>query len=182
MNIKEFTVFNNFTSHLDGDVAEVGVYRGDSAAELLEYFPEREIYLFDTFDGIPNTVIREYDGNYEPGDHGETSLEKVKERFKDNQNIHIYPGFFPDTAKPVKDNSFVFVNIDVDIYRSTKDCWEFFYPRLCYGGVFFIQDDYPCKGTPGVKRATGEFLVDKPENLRYWPVKGVHGPVYIIKE
>jgi hypothetical protein len=181
MNIEEFKVLNKRVAGLKGDVAEVGVFQGGSAAEMVECFPGRDIHLFDTFKGIPDTVT-EYDGTYKPGDHSETSLKKVKERFKDNENVYIYPGFFPDTAGPVSNLSFCFVNIDVDIYRSMTDCWEFFYPRLCKGGIFYIEDDYDSPATPGVTKATNEFLADKPEKLITFHGEGAGGPVYIIKE
>jgi O-methyltransferase len=179
MNTKEFIAFDAFTKPLIGHVAEVGVCKGDSAEELLEHFKGREIHLFDTFTGVPNTCIPDVDGGYKGGEHFKATVEQVVERFSLHKNIHIYPGIFPATADAVKDLKFCFVNMDADIYQSTKDCWEFFYPRLCYGGVFYIQDDYP--GLPGVKKATDEFLADKPEILRSWPYKDVDGPVYIIK-
>jgi O-methyltransferase len=148
-----------------GDVAEVGVYQGGSAEELVKCFPGRLIHLFDTFTGIPDTVT-EFDGTYKPGDHNETSYELVKKRFEKYDNVRIHPGVFPQTAESLNGEKFCFVNIDVDIYQSMKDCWEFFYPRLSGGGIFYIEDDYGSPSTPGVKKATDEFLADKPEKIR----------------
>ena len=37
---------------LDGAVAEVGVYRGEFAQYMNQAFPDRKLYLFDTFDGF----------------------------------------------------------------------------------------------------------------------------------
>jgi len=181
MNIAEFTMFNKFTEHLGGGVAEVGVNKGCSAEEMVLCFPGREIHLFDTFAGIPDTLT-EHDHAYEVGAHNDTSYEDVAKKFKNHSNVHIWPGLFPDTTVGVLGEKFCFVNIDVDILQSTKDCWEFFYPMMCYNGVIYIQDDYNCDTTPGVRIATNEFLKDKPEKLRYWSEIGKAGCVYIIKE
>ncbi|HCT91620.1 MAG TPA: hypothetical protein DF613_09630, partial [Lachnospiraceae bacterium] len=40
------------TANLPGAVAELGVYRGDFAIEINRLFPDRTLYLFDTFTGF----------------------------------------------------------------------------------------------------------------------------------
>lgn len=40
-----------------GAVAELGVYRGDFAKVINEVFPDRKLYLFDTFKGFPEQDI-----------------------------------------------------------------------------------------------------------------------------
>ena len=37
-----------------GSVAEVGVYKGDFAKYINYFFPDRKLYLFDTFEGFPD--------------------------------------------------------------------------------------------------------------------------------
>ncbi|MEI3169120.1 MAG: TylF/MycF/NovP-related O-methyltransferase [Lachnospiraceae bacterium] len=37
---------------IPGSIAELGVYRGDIAWQLNALFPERELLLFDTFQGF----------------------------------------------------------------------------------------------------------------------------------
>lgn len=56
---------------------------------------------------------------------------------------------------------FCFVHLDVDLYKSTKDCLEFFYPRMVRGGIILTHDyNYVFKG---VKKAYNEFFANKPE-------------------
>lgn len=43
---------------IEGALAELGTYRGDFAWQLNERFPERRLYLFDTFDGFDERDIR----------------------------------------------------------------------------------------------------------------------------
>ena len=40
------------TGQVEGDCAEVGVYKGDFASVINRYFPKRRLYLFDTFKGF----------------------------------------------------------------------------------------------------------------------------------
>src|SRR6516225_4485441 len=43
------------TGKIQGDIAEVGVYRGGSARLLCEVRGNRSLHLFDTFEGLPPT-------------------------------------------------------------------------------------------------------------------------------
>lgn len=151
-----------------GEIAEVGVAGGCTAKVLGKLFPEKTIHLFDTFTGIPD-ILCEYDyittNHHRAGDYSDVNLEKVKKQLLEvSGNFIFHVGIFPETAESVKNKRFCLVNIDVDIYQSTKDCWEFFYPRMIPGGVIIIFDDYPA--LLGVKKATDNFLKDKPEILQ----------------
>ena len=41
-----------YENHIEGSVAECGVFRGDSAKYLNKFFPDRKLYLCDTFEGF----------------------------------------------------------------------------------------------------------------------------------
>jgi len=146
-----------------GDCVEVGVFRGGSALVLASCFPERTFHLFDTFEGMPETDPT-IDA-HKPGSFGNTSLEEVRTRLASCPNVRIYPGFFPDTAGPIRDLSFSFVHVDVDIRRSVADCCEFFWPRLNPGGVI-VSDDYGHLTCAGAKLAFDEFFTGREKILR----------------
>ena len=140
---------------LDGDLAEVGVMWGGSAKIIREAMPDRPLYLFDTFTGLPNTIIKGVDpDHYFEGDMV-VDFEKVKYMFKDYPNTFIHQGFFPETAKPIEDRKFAFVHLDLDIYQSTRDALIFFYPRMNINGSIMIHD-YPAHR--GVKKAVDELM------------------------
>lgn len=46
-----------YRQKLDGDVAECGVFKGGFAGFINEYFPDRELYLCDTFSGFDERDI-----------------------------------------------------------------------------------------------------------------------------
>jgi O-methyltransferase len=144
----------------EGEIAEVGVYKGGTGKLIAKTCPGKSVHLFDTFSGMPQET-RSID-LHRKGDFADTSLDSVKMFLSDCGNVIFHPGFFPDTAEVVKDKKFCLVYIDVDIYQSVKDCLEFFYHRMVPGGVMLF-DDYEWKDCPGVKKAIIEFLTNKPE-------------------
>lgn len=51
--------------NIPGDIAELGVYRGNIAWQLNALFPDRQLLLFDTFEGFSRKDIQiETDGQY----------------------------------------------------------------------------------------------------------------------
>ena len=177
-----------------GHIAELGVYKGGSAAVIANVFKPkpawtsvpRNFYLFDTFSGMPEDDeleaglgVREgklRDISHRKGDFSSTSEQDVK-----NYLSALYPscvflsGVFPETAEAVKDEEFCFVHLDADIYQSTKAGIEFFYPRLVKGGVIFF-DDYSeelVQGCPGVQKAINEYFEDKDVSVVRKPSPGI---------
>jgi hypothetical protein len=90
------------------------------------------------------------------------SLGNVQAYLQDFCNVLFHQGFFPDSAAGLEDLRFSFVHLDVDIYRSTLSCLEWFYPRMNRGAML-VSHDYPV--AEGVRKAFDEFLADKPECL-----------------
>src|SRR5262249_1102426 len=84
--------------HLTGDVAELGVYKGNTAVLLAELARKlgSTAYLFDTFEGFaPNDLSGiDADKQFEFGDF---SLEDVRSNIG-NDNVRYVKGYFPDSA------------------------------------------------------------------------------------
>ena len=144
----------------EGEIAEVGVFKGGTARIIARSCPNKKVHLFDTFAGMPD-VNRAID-LHRNNDFSKTSLEFARELLADCGNVVFHPGVFPATAKAVEALRFCFVHIDVDIYTSTRDCLEFFYEKMRPSGIM-VFDDYEGEGCPGVKKAVDEFFKDKPE-------------------
>ncbi len=145
---------------LPGDFAEIGVYQGGTAHLVAGACPGKTLHLFDTFGGMP--VSDPSIDHHVAGDFDDTSLESVQAYLSDCPNVVFHPGLFPETARGLEDLRFAYVYVDVDIYRSVRDCLEFFYPRMVPGGVL-VLDDYEWPHCEGVKVALTEFMADKPE-------------------
>ena len=149
--------------NVPGDVIEIGVYQGDSAALLCELFPDRTVYLFDTFCGMPKTGP--LDGHRE-GNFRNTSVETVEKTLSKHENYETHAGLFPDTAAAAEGRTFCFAHIDCDLQKSVWDSCEFCYPRMESGGIMML-DDYGYGACRGAKVAVDEFFADKPEPLNH---------------
>ncbi len=152
------------TQKLEGEIAEVGVYRGGTAKLIASLKGQKSLHLFDTFTGLPE--VRAEVDRHKASDFDDTSLEAVRRYLSGFTGIHFHPGFFPDSAQdlartPIR---FSMVHLDVDIYESTKAGLEFFYPRMVKGAVI-LSHDYRNLGCPGVKQAFDEFFTGKPESV-----------------
>ncbi|MBN2294069.1 MAG: class I SAM-dependent methyltransferase [Pirellulales bacterium] len=143
-----------------GVLAEVGVFEGASARIICEVKGDKELHLFDTFEGLPKSVAQDR------GVHRENqyacSLDSVQEYLKDYDDVFLHKGLFPNSTDGLKEMKYSFVHFDVDLYESTLSCLEYFYPRMNCGGIM-LSHDYSILA--GVKTAFIEFLADKPEGL-----------------
>ncbi len=153
---------------IPGEVAEVGVFEGGTGLILAKLKGPKHLYLFDTFEGLPE--VSEADsrffrrGQFTPS----VSFSKIREPFKPFNDVHFYKGIFPnETAHHVENRRFSFVHLDVDTYQSTLACLRFFYPRMNPGGLILSHDYLIAEG---VKRAFDEFYLNRPEPVI--PVSG----------
>jgi hypothetical protein len=146
------------------NIAEVGVYKGGSAKIILDTMNKNsKLYLFDTFEGIPNKS--DCDNFFNLGDLCDTSYESVLNLFINNDNVHIFKGNFPkDTGKYILNIKFNLVHLDVDMYLSYKQSLEFFYDKMIVGG-YIIFDDYNSRVCEGATIAINEFFLNKKENV-----------------
>ena len=145
------------TAKVEGDLAEVGVFRGTSAKVICEAKGDRALHLFDTFEGLPPTG--HFDSGFQAGQYA-CSLESVRDYLKDFANVQFYKGYFPMTGEPVKSRGFAFVHLDVDLFESTMAALGFFYPRMNLGAIL-VSHDYV--EFAGVRRAFDEFFEHKSE-------------------
>ena len=139
------------TAKIPGEMAEVGVFRGGTAAIMLEASQGKHLYLFDTFEGLPTggdfLKKGEYAGSYE-------SVTRTLSSYRDRITLH--KGLFPeDTASSVEQVRFSFVHLDMDLYDGTLGALRFFWPRMNPGGII-LSHDYPA--LEGVRRAMDEFF------------------------
>lgn len=167
---------------IDGDAAELGVYRGDFAAGINAALPERTIHLFDTFEGFSECdVAVERNGKLSKagiGDFADTSVELVRSRLPHPEKAMFYKGFFPDTFIKCAAERFAFVSIDADLYAPTAAALPLFWERLSEGGAIMVHDVISTQFT-GVKKAVDEFCMR--ERIIYTPVCDLHGSVIIRK-
>ncbi len=134
---------------VEGDIIEVGVWRGGTALILQKGLGVLDsLILCDTFEGV--VKAGQFDNLYRGGEHSDTSLEHVKSLFTGKENVKILKGIFPEeSSQEIEKNVFKFCHIDVDVYQSAKDIFEWIFPRLISSGIV-VFDDYGFAACEGV--------------------------------
>lgn len=167
---------------IPGNVAELGVYRGDFASKINIAFPDRKLYLFDTFECFAQEDIvtekKESFSKMKSRDFSDTSVSLVMNKMTYPENCVVEKGFFPKTAEGV-DTMFAFVSIDCDLYDPILSGLRFFWERLSVGGYIFVHE-YNQTEYLGSNAAVNQFLKEHPE-AHFFPLTDQGGSVVLIK-
>ncbi len=169
-----------YENKLIGNIAELGVYKGDFAKDINSVFSDRKLYLFDTFEGFDERDrITERKNTFSSADQdfSDTSTEYVLSRMPHRENCIVKKGFFPQTAEGLEDN-FVFVSIDTDLYEPIYKGLQYFYPRLVKGGYIFVHD-FNNDEYKGAKEAVKKFCAEA--GIGFVPIADVGGSAIISK-
>lgn len=169
--------------NIPGDIVECGVWRGGSmqaCAKALLALGEsdRDLHLFDTFEGMPPPTAEDLRRDGKSAEdllaaQGKdrpiwaiASLEDVQAGFEQvpypGERVHYVQGMVEDTVPQQAPEQISILRLDTDWYASTKHELEFLYPRLVSGGVLLI-DDYGY--WQGSRQAVDEFLQKTGERL-----------------
>lgn len=171
--------------NVSGDCAEVGVFQGAFARLINEEFPERKLYLFDTFEGFDSrdlTNTREFDMTVSSCSNlfsgvVDTSVQYVLNNMPAPEKCIICKGYFPETTDGLQEDlKFSFVSLDADLYNPIYAGLKYFYSRMNSGGVIMVHD----YGSPwlGVSRAVDEFA--EQNNIFPIPIPDECGSVLIV--
>lgn len=153
---------------LPGHFAECGSYRGGTGLLLARQLArrgihDREIHLFDSFEGMPKEATQDPSGHVE-GDFGDVDFQDVLAALAPYPYVHLHRGFIPHTFDQVDQAMrFAFVHIDVDLYQSAYDCLEYFYSRMVPRGIMLFDNYGFYVYRDSEKRAVDEFFADKVE-------------------
>lgn len=149
-------------AHLALPAAEIGSYRGGTSFFLARAFQalaggDRELHVVDTFEGHPESRISAQDAEHQRGKFTGTSYEEVRGYLAPFPRVQIHKGEASEILRGWPEMQFCLVHLDVDLYEPTRECLEYFGPRLAPGGVI-VMDDFGAPNCPGVSLAAREFL------------------------
>src|SRR5688572_13114934 len=85
------------TRNIIGNVAEVGVYKGDFSKRLNQLFFDRKLYLFDTFEGFADSdILIDHKSGYSKAsqDFSNTSQEAVRNKMPFPEKCIFKKGVF----------------------------------------------------------------------------------------
>lgn len=170
---------------IPGAIVECGVWRGGSmmaAAQTLvdAGVSDRELYLYDTFEGPPaptETDVakdpEQYAGlaQHVPGSSSKVPLvmqllplDDIKQAMRSTgypeARMHFVVGKVEDTIPVESPDAIALLRLDTDGYSSTRFELDHLYPRVVDGGVVII-DDYA--SYQGARDATDEFFAARGE-------------------
>jgi len=161
-----------------GAIVECGVWRGGSSmamafALLSRAASDRDMYLFDTFEGMssPTDVDLDYTGRpamktfertrtgHDRADWCAASIQDVRANLALTgypfERLHFVQGKVEETLPDEAPKEIALLRLDTDWYESTKHEMETLYPRLTPGGVLIIDDYGHWQGS---RRAVDEYL------------------------
>jgi hypothetical protein len=166
---------------IPGAIVECGVWRGGSMQVVARTLAslgvvDRDLYLFDTFEAMPEPSERDVDawGHRALDDwrlvqeRGETAADpafwykpfhEVETRLYGcgypSDRFHFVKGLVEDTVPEQAPGEIALLRLDTDYYESTKHELEHLVPRVAPGGVVII-DDYG--HFRGARDAVDEYL------------------------
>ena len=170
---------------IPGAFVECGVWRGGSmhaVARTLDLcgVHDRDLYLFDTFQGMTEPTTRDR----MVGQQDVTAADLMQESSKESRlwaiaskedvldglstlpypqdRFHLVEGPVEDTVPGGAPEQIALLRLDTDWYESTRHELEHLYPRLQPGGILII-DDYG--SWQGSKEATDEYVAALTEPL-----------------
>ena len=135
--------------NIEGDLIECGVYRGFSSAVACHYlnfekYKNKKLYLFDTWDGIPEDQLDSIRKQYPAMNNkykGEENLNIVEERFKQFNNVVKIKGKVPDSLKSINlPNKISFLHLDLNTHIGEIGALEYVFSKLVQGAVCLLDD------------------------------------------
>jgi predicted O-methyltransferase YrrM len=163
-----------------GEFVECGVWRGGSMMAVAKALREagvddRELYLFDTFEGMtaPTAADRDFRGrradvtfrrsrrSANSSDWCRATLDEVRANLARTgyppHRLHYVKGSVEDTVPDAAPDRIALLRLDTDWYESTKHELVHLWPRLVPGGVCIIDDYGYWKGS---RQAVDEYLAE----------------------
>lgn len=191
---------NLLSTEKRGVFVECGVAAGAQIIAMAHGAPDKTIYAFDSFQGIPLPSNRDdqmpgikYLTKKEqselpaPGDQEmissgatlvseEDFINHLKQSGVEYKNVKIVPGWFEHTVRLFGgfNTQISLLRLDGDLYNSTFECLKYLYPRVILGG-YVIIDDWEL---PGCRAACDEYF----SMIGYTPdYKRISNIAYFVK-
>lgn len=160
---------------LRGHLVECGVYRGGSAVviaeRLLRTAPDREMWLFDVFTGMPEPGPDDPPQAWREVGTLISNEAIVRQTFTAARlpldRVHIVTGRYEDTLPKLQPFPTVLLHLDCDWYESVKLCLRTFYDSVVTGGAV-VFDDYGYWS--GCRKAVDEFIAERSIEVKLTPI------------
>ena len=147
---------------IEGDVVEFGCYVGESSKYLMKTLIHKEsdkkLYVYDSFEGLPNLSEWEKNTGWTPGTLKTTENVLIDNFRKNDLPIPIiHKDWFENVPEESLPKKISFAFLDGDFYDSIYDSLDKIYEKVSDGGYIFFHD-YNRIDLPGVKAAIDDFF------------------------
>jgi hypothetical protein len=137
-----------YVSKLPGDFVECGVNLGGLARAIVDYTDfdtlGKKFYLIDTYSGmVPEylTSTEREKGLLEIyAYYKNNTKENVIKTFSDFSSVCIVQGAVPDVLSEVPTRKVAFLSLDMNCTMPEIKAAEFFWDKMCPGGVILLDD------------------------------------------
>jgi len=133
------------TRHLEGELMELGVFKGHTTLFCAEYIEfgdwPKTWFLYDTFDGIPDDQV---DASFRKSNSiykGTFSFEEVRDRFAHIANIKVIKGRVPEVLADTCPDKIAFLHMDLNNATAEIQALEAVFDKITPGGII-VFDDY----------------------------------------
>ena len=148
-----------------GKMMEIGTFRGGGALHISNACPDREMFVFDSFEGFRDLKAG-LDDIFGADWFKDASPEVVEKLFlPHNRKVKVVKGFFPDSAAGLDLRPVAFCHLDVDVYEATRDSLNYLCDKLAPRSLI-VLDDFQ-RGAHGLDKALREFVASHPGFLSY---------------
>lgn len=153
---------------IPGDFVECGVYHGFSMAVVAAYVgfenTDKSMFLYDTFEGIPEEFNSEKRSNVpydrETEADKDAIYKKALARFEKYPNITLVRGTVPHTFEETCPEQVAFLHLDMNSSKSEIAALDILYERMSPGGLI-VFDDYGWSGYMQQKVAEDAYIKER---------------------
>lgn len=156
------SVLENISSIKEGFICEFGVCTGRSTNLLAKALIPREVFGFDSFEGLPDDWV--------VGDlkipRGFLAVDEGKINFE--SNVNLVKGYFNETLPEfLRENEgpIAIMHIDCDTYQSTMDILKLTEDRLLTGSIVVFDEILGDMGLENEMKALWAFLERKKRKM-----------------
>lgn len=170
---------------VDGCYVEVGCAAGAQVIAMLHGAPDKTVFAFDSFQGIPLPSNRddqypgirmissiEQNSLPEPGTQImessgatvvplESFIEHIQKSGVKHENLRVVKGWFELTLPNNEVGPIAILRLDGDLYHSTYIALKYLFPKVVQGGMVIV-DDFEL---PGCRQA----CIDYFQQVKYFP-------------
>lgn len=154
-----------------GDVVELGCYMGDTSLlmgkMLKQKKSEKQLWLYDSFEGLPEKTAQDSSSlgeNFKLGELKATKAEVMRKFMKSGLLRPIVKKAWFDDLDVATDlpKKISFALLDGDYYESLKTSFALVRDKMTEGAIIAVHD-YQNEALPGAAKAVDEFCARNPK-------------------